>query len=134
MRSLKNSDEAVSPVIGEIVLVLVVVVLAAVISAILLGLVKFESSPIPAITVHRENSTSISLVLHNYGDVGSVQNVRITSPVSINVDLEDIGDKDDEWDVGEIITLKDPSLKPGAKLVVVASVDGVDKVVLDTTI
>lgn len=129
-----SSDDGVTPVIGHIMLVLIVVVLAAAISATIFGLVRFESSPIPAISVYRVNSTSISLVIDTYGGVSTVEKVKITSPVTINVDMDKVGDGDDVWDVGEIITLKDPALVSGAHLIVVASVDGDEKIVLDTTI
>ncbi len=129
-----SSDEGVTPVIGQIMLVLIVVVLAAAISSVLFGFAKFESSPIPAISVYRINSTSISLVIDTYGGVSTVEKVRVTSPVTINVDMDKVGNGDDIWDVGELITLRDSSLTPGAHLIVVASVDGDEKIVLDTVI
>jgi hypothetical protein len=121
--------------VGEILLVVIAVMVAGIVAAFAFGLVPdVKTPPVPAIGVLLPSENTVELTLHNKGGVITITSVKITSPINEDVDLQTIGDGDEEWDVGETITLIDSSLVPGARLVVVASLDGDDRVVLDMTL
>ncbi len=126
----RKDEEAVSPVIGVILMVAITVILAAVIAAFVFGLGgNVKTKKTPAISVKRINSTAIELTLQDKGGAKTIANPTITSPtVTNNIPA------DSDWTIGETKTINDANLVSGAHLVVKATVDGEDQVVLDTTI
>ncbi|WP_302082449.1 type IV pilin N-terminal domain-containing protein [Salinibaculum rarum] len=68
LRRLLNDDDAVSPVIGVILMVAITVILAAVIASFVLGLGPGEAQPQATFTFDGPNSSNIVTVTHDSGD------------------------------------------------------------------
>jgi flagellin-like protein len=77
---LKNED-AVSPVIGVILMVAVTVILAAVIAAFVFGTTgNVQKAKVVAATANIEISGAIVIVYHGGQDAGSLTGINITAP------------------------------------------------------
>ena len=73
MKFMKNED-AVSPVIGVILMVAITVILAAVIAAFVFGMAgNIQKTKVVSATLGRINSTAISATFQGGQDAGSVQ-------------------------------------------------------------
>ncbi len=126
---LRRDEEAVSPVIGVILMVAITVILAAVIAAFVFGLGgNVDTKKSPAISVKRVNSTAIQLTLQDKGGAGTISTLSVTSPSGATLS----NNKSTGWNVGETVTVT--GVNSGQHLVVTASVDGKTQVILDTTV
>jgi archaeal type IV pilus assembly protein PilA len=84
----RKNDEAVSPVIGVILMVAITVILAAVIAAFVFGMSgNISKTKTVAVTVQKQNSTAIT-VMNNGGQDGSSLTVlnATTSPAMTSCD------------------------------------------------
>jgi flagellin-like protein len=79
--TLTKNDEAVSPVIGTVLMVAVTVILAAVIASFVFGSTgNIPKTKIVATTVQLETSGSIVIVYQGGQDSDSLMTINITSP------------------------------------------------------
>jgi len=140
MMNFKQNEEAVSPVIGVILMVAITVILAAVIAAFVFGMTgNVATTKNVAVTA---NQVGMNLILTYQGgaDQASVDYLMVNwkgTPyysADSTVGATSVSTSPYKPSVGHVITL--PGATSGAdKVVVVAHFsDGSDQVVLDTTI
>jgi flagellin-like protein len=80
MTFTRKNDEAVSPVIGVILMVAITVILAAVIAAFVFGMSgNINKTKVVAVTVQKVNSTSISVMYQGGQDAGSFAGGNVTT-------------------------------------------------------
>jgi len=80
MAFTKKNDEAVSPVIGVILMVAITVILAAVIAAFVFGMAgNISKTKIVAVTAQKINSTAITVMNQGGQDVGSLAFAQVNS-------------------------------------------------------
>jgi flagellin-like protein len=78
MKTIKNDEEAVSPVIGVILMVAIVVILAAIIAAFVFGMVgSTTSSKTVGMTVS-PNTTGITILWQGGSDLNSLTGLNIS--------------------------------------------------------
>lgn len=76
---IKNNEQAVSPVIGVILMVAITVILAAVIAAFVFGMSEnIQGSYVVAITMSQPDGTHITLTNMGGQDSGSLVSVTVT--------------------------------------------------------
>jgi flagellin-like protein len=76
MKYMKNED-AVSPVIGVILMVAITVILAAVIAAFVFGMAgNIQKTKVVSATLGRENSTAVSATFQGGQDSGSLTSIQ----------------------------------------------------------
>ena len=125
-KKLRDDERAVSPVVGVILMVAITVIMAAIIGAFVYGyggsMVKTAS---PAFTVTRLNATYITLTLADMGGATNITSLVVQSPTTA-------GTADSSWTVGKTQDLSGVAV--GSHIVISATVDGTDKVVLDMKI
>jgi flagellin-like protein len=81
----RKNDEAVSPVIGVILMVAITVILAAVIAAFVFGMSgNISKTKTVAVTVQKINSSSISVMNNGGQDAQSLQNMSVTTSPAAN--------------------------------------------------
>ena len=79
---LKN-EQAVSPVIGVILMVAIAVILAAVIAAFVFGMAgSISKTKVVAITMEQTDSTHISLTNHGGQDAGDLVSINVTGEIN----------------------------------------------------
>ena len=80
MAFTKKNDEAVSPVIGVILMVAITVILAAVIAAFVFGMAgNISKTKVVAITAQKTNSSTITVMNQGGQDVGSLTSGSVTT-------------------------------------------------------
>jgi flagellin-like protein len=80
MKFIKN-DEAVSPVIGVILMVAITVILAAVIAAFVFGMAgNINKTKVVAATVQRMSGTAIAVTYQGGQDAGTLKGISWTGP------------------------------------------------------
>nr|WP_320161024.1 type IV pilin N-terminal domain-containing protein [uncultured Methanoregula sp.] len=80
MAFTRKNDEAVSPVIGVILMVAITVILAAVIAAFVFGMAgNITKTKVVAITVQKANSGQINVMNQGGQDASSLSSVNITT-------------------------------------------------------
>lgn len=100
---LKNSDRAVSPVIGVILMVAITVILAAVIAAFVLGFgAETEAPPQASVDMDVADDGTVTLE-HVSGDPIDVEYLRLAGDVTKDDLTGDINDS--EVTGGEIVTI-----------------------------
>jgi flagellin-like protein len=88
MAFTKKNEEAVSPVIGVILMVAITVILAAVIAAFVFGMAgNIQKTKVVSFTLSRVSATNVSVTFQGGQDAGSVINITFTSPTGLNVPL-----------------------------------------------
>jgi len=128
MAFTKKNEEAVSPVIGVILMVAITVILAAVIAAFVFGMAgNIQKSHIVSITAQRINSTSIMFTNNGGQDVGSLSSVNITVQGNTTVQTG-LGTT-----VGSQFTARGAS-NPATAIVVGTFNDGSSQILLQTTV
>ncbi len=79
MAFTRKNEEAVSPVIGVILMVAITVILAAVIAAFVFGMAgNIQKTKVVAVTVARINSTYITVTYQGGQDAGSLNGLEFT--------------------------------------------------------
>lgn len=77
MEMLRKNEEAVSPVIGVILMVAITVILAAVIAAFVFGMGPGTSTPQASLQIKSaQNSTDIIQIMHNGGDILDLNKIK----------------------------------------------------------
>ena len=142
MMNFKQNEEAVSPVIGVILMVAITVILAAVIAAFVFGMTGNVQSTKNVAATAKQVGTDVVITYQGGSDQASVEYLAVNwrgatyfsvnggSGASSGITAGAAG----KPSVGHVITLSGAT--PGAdKVVVVAHfTDGSDQVVLDTTV
>lgn len=144
---LVKKDEAVSPVMGTILMVAVTVILAAVIASYVFGTSgNTQKTKLVVATAQLESSGAIAIVYHGGQDDGSLASISITAPngttwhTTDNVgSLQDSGTTYGKPEVGTVMKLipKSPSDWPVDKkhIIVVGTFGGGEnQIILDTFI
>ena len=147
MKHFKNEEEAVSPVIGVILMVAIVVILAAVIAAFVFGMAgSGTSSKNVATTVTLSGPpsgyTGFSLLWQGGSDLSKVTAARYSTYTSagapIDPDTAVTGTTDEGWQpkVGEVDTTTFGTVAPsGSRLIITGTFsDGSSQVIYDRTI
>ena len=142
--ALVKNDEAVSPVIGTVLMVAVTVILAAVIASFVFGsAVNVQKTKVVAATAQMTTSGDIAITYQGGPDSASLNAITITAPDGLpwhTTDsagtLADSGTIYAQPDIGSVMKLYYETSWPPAgerHVVVVAKFnDGVDQVILDT--
>jgi len=135
--NLRKDERAVSPVIGVILMVAITVIMAAIIGAFVYGyggsVVKTAS---PAFTVTRTNVSCITTTFADLGGAVTVTGVAVQYPAGTTYPAGGLttagGALNGTWSVGKTVSLC--TVPPGSHVVLNATVDGANKVVLDIKI
>lgn len=128
MAFTKKNDEAVSPVIGVILMVAVTVILAAVIAAFVFGMAgNLQKGKVVAFTAVRPSSGTITISNMGGQDVGSLSNVAYTID-SGNPNVLSATSLGSSYDITNVAA--------GSHRVVVMGqfVDGTTQILLDTRV
>ena len=136
-KNLRKDERAVSPVIGVILMVAITVILAAIIGAFVYGyggsVVKTAS---PAFTVTRTNASCVTTTFADLGGAITVTDVAVQYPSGTTYTdgtaTTTAGALNGTWNIGKTVGIC--TLPPGSHLVLNATVDGANKVVLDIKI
>ena len=144
--NFKQNEEAVSPVIGVILMVAITVILAAVIAAFVFGMTgNVQSTKTVAVTVG-QNSDDVVLTYQGGADSSTLQYLKITvepgnggaKVIYCTTDTEGsiaitTGSTATGLDVGSVMTITGKGTAQRDHVVVVGHfADGADQVVLDT--
>jgi archaeal type IV pilus assembly protein PilA len=139
-----KNDEAVSPVIGVILMVAITVILAAVIASFVFGMAgNISKTKVVAVTVTKQGSTGIELTNNGGQDQGSLVSLNATTiPAATACPLNSAGDvavinpgghcANTNPVVGSTITLTGTYTGRTEITVVGTFSDGTDQVLLDT--
>jgi flagellin-like protein len=125
-------DDAVSPVIGVILMVAITVILAAVIAAFVFGMAgNVQKTKTVAFTCERDSASTTGVVITNHGgkDAGDINQVDVTLEGDLNSDV-------DLTVIGSSQRFGDTTIA-GKKAKVVVTVtfnDGTKQVVVDTQV
>ncbi|WP_246496044.1 type IV pilin [Methanocalculus chunghsingensis] len=121
--TMKRNDDAVSPVIGVILMVAITVILAAIIAAFVFGMVGGTSTTkVVGLTVAQDNETHGSITWQGGADIRDIQSWNITSP-------EQTTYPNDIPTVGLVSPIE---MEPGDRVVITASFkDGSTQVIYD---
>jgi flagellin-like protein len=77
----RKNDEAVSPVIGVILMVAITVILAAVIAAFVFGMSgNIQKTKIVSVTLSRTNATNVNAIFNGGQDASSTYNITFSGP------------------------------------------------------
>lgn len=123
--SIKRNDDAVSPVIGVILMVAITVILAAVIAAFVFGLVgNVQGAKVVGLTV-ADNASAGIITWQGGADMGSIVNVNYTVDGNPNAPLLTTAPA-----VGSRTVIDD--VITGKKILIVAKFqDGSEQVIFD---
>ncbi|MCU4972919.1 type IV pilin N-terminal domain-containing protein [Halobacteria archaeon AArc-m2/3/4] len=131
-----DDERAVSPVIGVILMVAITVILAAVIAAFVLDLGQSQSASASAGVTFSEDGNEVTPQLISIDNADSVY-VRITDDDDsywVNPDGEIHNDKEDDWSVGDSVTMNSNEPHSSGDLVDSgdidpdADLDGIDRI------
>jgi len=135
IKKLLSEDDAVSPVIGVILMVAITVILAAVIASFVLGLGDSASEVQPSSSFSLDEVTddpaeSVTITLTDGDTIDEEEIVFRGSAISGGEQALDgisgDGVSDDEWSVGESVTLDDTDLDGDGNLNIVWEESGGD--------
>ena len=136
MMNFKN-EEAVSPVIGVILMVAITVILAAVIAAFVFGMTgNVQSTKTVAVTAHVDDSKFLVVTFQGGADAASVDYLNLTINGSKGTGADTLGslsrDDDDSSMIGKSFKSGSPIIPGDCHAVVVATFqDGSSQVVLE---
>jgi archaeal type IV pilus assembly protein PilA len=128
LMAFTKNDEAVSPVIGVILMVAITVILAAVIAAFVFGMAgNIQKSHTVAATVQQPNATAIIVTFQGGQDAASVTgiNVSVNGGTALPMNPYTVGS---QYSVNTGTTGKD------TVVVTAYFTDGASQVILDTTV
>ncbi|KLK87970.1 hypothetical protein SZ63_08245 [Methanoculleus sediminis] len=136
-----KNEEAVSPVIGVILMVAITVILAAVIAAFVFGMTGNVQTTKTVSMQAKLDGGNITMTISGGPDLSTLQNVTIThagSPVDMVGEVVPSGTTAYEggvsgrFNVGDVISFE-PSSVSGRLLVVGKWSDGAEQIILDRT-
>lgn len=134
MAFTRKNEEAVSPVIGVILMVAITVILAAVIAAFVFGMAgNISKTKVVSATLSRPNATTVSAVFQGGQDAGSLNKIKWTANGADAGSMGTVGGPK-TLPIGRTFTLTG-SISPGAQIIGVATfIDGSEQVIIDTKI
>ena len=147
MAFTKKNEEAVSPVIGVILMVAITVILAAVIAAFVFGMAgNIQKTKVVAATEQRVNNSWVTVTFQGGQDAGSLSTLAFTvdganvtpkvagTLVTVNGDVVEPANSATSIPVGSSIYV--PASSPGKNHIIGIGTfaDGSNQVVLDTTL
>ena len=126
--NFKQNEEAVSPVIGVILMVAITVILAAVIAAFVFGMTgNVQGTKVVSIGSKLVADDNIELMINGGADLSGLNELKITFD---GVDATTTDDLEGPFAVGDIITIDNV----GGRLLVVGTWgDGAEQIILDKT-
>ena len=136
--SFKKGEDAVSPVIGVILMVAITVILAAVIGAFVFGMGSGVSKTYTVgVTARQVNSTAVDVTYQGGPDASSVSYMNVSiNGIYFGTDggVSEDSNMTLQGNVGEMVTCADAGITSGQNhvIVVAAFLDGSQQVVLDT--
>lgn len=140
MAFTKNED-AVSPVIGVILMVAITVILAAVIAAFVFGMAgNIQKTKVVTATVARVDGDTISVTFQGGQDAGSLKAITFTAQEPDGTDITDLSvtrmyNSEDPLAVGKTVSTTSTSLTSGSHIIGVGTfLDGSTQVIIDTKI
>jgi flagellin-like protein len=145
MAFTRKNEEAVSPVIGVILMVAITVILAAVIAAFVFGMAgNIQKTKVVAATEVRTNSTFVTVTYQGGQDAGTLQaigftvngaNVTPTAPGGV-VSQNQVYPPSGSTILPVGISMTIPASNPGKNVVVGVGIftDGTNQVLVDTTL
>lgn len=123
-----RDEEAVSPVIGVILMVAITVILAAVIAVFVFGLAgNIQSTKTVAITATKYSGGGFNLTCHGGADIGTLD--------SANVTIDGVEDTNSPWEnIATGSTFNTASSASSGRLMVIGNfTDGSTQILLDKT-
>ncbi|MCQ1538964.1 type IV pilin [Methanocalculus taiwanensis] len=119
---MKRNDDAVSPVIGVILMVAITVILAAVIAAFVFGLVgNVQGAKVVGLTVSQTNATYGEITWQGGADLTNIAYWNVTSPAN-----------DDSGENPQIGDLDLIEFSPGERVIITGTFnDGTTQVIFD---
>ena len=123
----RENEEAVSPVIGVILMVAITVILAAVIAAFVFGMgSNVQTQKMVPVTASLNSSQYLIVTVQGGGDIGMLKNLTMTiNDVHVSNTTDSIG-------VGGSLSSGEKTISAGDHVVVVAYFnDNTEQVVLD---
>ncbi len=127
----RKNDEAVSPVIGVILMVAITVILAAVIAAFVFGMSgNIQKTKVVSVGLTRTSATNVNAIFNGGQDASSTYNITFTGPSVTTVTM---GTGTSKIAVG-CVTAITVSASPAQIIAVGSFSDGSQQIVLDTTI
>lgn len=132
MKAIRNEEEAVSPVIGVILMVAIVVILAAVIAAFVFGMAGSTGTTKNVgmtVTVNNSDDPGVDVLWQGGTDINSLTNISAT----INGEAADsIDGVASDFAVGNVTYIKYSEGVAGTRVIIVGSfTDGSDQVIFD---
>ena len=126
MMKFRENEEAVSPVIGVILMVAITVILAAVIAAFVFGMgSNVSTQKMVPVTASLNSSQYLIVTVQGGGDVGMLKNLTMT------INNKPSGETHDNISVGDSLS-SNRTISAGDHVVVVAYFkDNTEQVVLD---
>jgi len=137
MTFTKKNEEAVSPVIGVILMVAITVILAAVIAAFVFGMAgNIQKTKVVAATTERINTDTVRVVYQGGQDSIGLQSINFT--VNDTLSAGPMINSNNDLEVGTSYTLlpKTSTNAPGKNHIVGVGfwADGTKQVIIDTTV
>jgi len=131
MAFTRKNDEAVSPVIGVILMVAITVILAAVIAAFVFGMSgNIQKTKVVSVGLTRTSATNVNAIFNGGQDASSTFNITFSGPAVTSVTM---GSGTSKIAVG-CMTAITVSSSPTQIIAVGYFSDGSQQIVLDTTI
>lgn len=149
MAFTKKNEEAVSPVIGVILMVAITVILAAVIAAFVFGMAgNIQKTKVVAATEQRVNNTMVTITFQGGQDAGSLSSLTFTvdganvtpkvagTLVTVNGDVVIPNPSGTATSIPVGSSIYIPASSPGKNHIIGIGTfaDGSNQVVLDTTL
>jgi archaeal type IV pilus assembly protein PilA len=133
MKFTKNNEEAVSPVIGVILMVAITVILAAVIAAFVFGMAgNIQKTKVVTATLSRPNTSAVISTFQGGQDAASVMNITWSANGAATSPAQGGNSPTTPLPIGNSYSFLAPA---NAHVVGVASFsDGTQQVIVDTTI
>jgi flagellin-like protein len=127
----RKNDEAVSPVIGVILMVAITVILAAVIAAFVFGMSgNIQKTKVVSVSLTRTNATNVNAIFNGGQDASSTYNITFSGT---SVTTTTMGTGTSSIAVGTMKSIP-VSASPCQVIAVGQFSDGSSQIVLDTTI
>ena len=127
----RKNDEAVSPVIGVILMVAITVILAAVIAAFVFGMSgNIQKTKVVSVGLTRTSATNVNAIFNGGQDASSTYNITFSGP---SVTTAVMGTGTTPIAVG-CVTAITVSASPAQVIAVGHFSDGTSQIVLDSTI
>jgi len=130
MIKLRENEEAVSPVIGVILMVAITVILAAVIAAFVFGMGSgVQGTKVVGMQAKIDNSsTNITITISGGSDLSTLQSINITHNNSV---ISGVGERADNFSVGDVISFMPENGVEGRLLIVGKWSDGAEQILID---